>query len=200
MKIRLWSIQEEKRIDELASSGELVTTENKYSMEWEQEYQWMIKHMKDKISKPQVKDQYPIWAWYQYQNKSKRKPDLLESGYLPKGTRGIRIEFEKNSSEVLLSDFLLWHFPLSYKSIIAANADEYDKFVSKLKKLKLDKSSFMELPSRIQNEIRKSWLRIFDLDFEDETFTCKRDEKRIQACCWEVKNDEIIRIDKFRAR
>jgi len=58
----------------------------------------------------------------------------------------------------------------------------------------------MELPSRIQNEIRKSWLRIFDLDFEDDSFTCKSDEKRIQVCCWEIKNDDIIRIDKFIAR
>ena len=200
MKIKLWSIQEEHKIDEITSTGKLVCFENKLSKEWENEYRWMRRQMKKRIGKYEVKNQYPIWAWYQYQDINKRKPDLRRSGHLPSGINGIRIEFEKNKNEILLSDFILWHYPLSYKSIIAKNEIEHDKFELKLKKLKLDKATFEELPRQIQNEIKESWEKIFDIDFKDEYYTNKKDEKMIQACCWDIKEDEIIRIDKFNAR
>ena len=103
----------------------------------------MMNQMEKRIGKSEIDNQYPIWAWYQHQDISKRRPDLRKSGHLPIGTAGVRIEFEKNYQQVLLSDFVLWHFPLSYKSIIAENKTEYHKFESKLHQLKLDNACLL---------------------------------------------------------
>ena len=100
----------------------------------------------------------------------------------------------------MLSDFVLWHFPLSYKSIIAKNETEYHKFASKLTKLKLDKTEFEDLPLNIQLEIENSWQRIFDMKYDNKFYTHPKDEKMIQACCWEIKREEIVKIDKFTAK
>lgn len=200
MKLRLWSIQEESKLDEITSKGKLICTENKFSKEWDNEYRWMIKQMQNRIGNSEFESQYPIWAWYQYQNANHRRPDLRKTNHLPRGNKGIRIEFLKNKTEVILSDFILWHYPLSYKSIIANNKTELDKFESKLKQLNLDKTSLEELPKHLQNEIMKSWDKIFDMDFENEYYTNKKHDKIIQACCWNIKEHEIVKIDKFKAR
>ncbi len=200
MKLKLWTIQEENKIDEISSNGKLICTSNNYSKEWNKEYLWMVRQMKNRIGNPKVKEQYPIWAWYQHQDSNKPKTDLRKSGHLPSETKGIRIEFEKKENEVLLSDFVLWHFPLCYKSIIASNEQDANKFESKLKRLKLDKLNFAELPKKVQQEIEISWDRIFDMNFEKIYYAHPKNEKKIQACCWEIRAEEILKIDKFTAR
>lgn len=200
MKLQLWTIQEESKIHELSSSGRIICTKNDHSKEWENEYQWMANQMEKRIGKPDVKNQYPIWAWYQYKDKENKRADLRKSGHLPKGTKGIRIEFKKDINEVLLSDFVLWHYPLSYKTFIASDEKELIKFEGKLKQLELDKVNFSELPTEIRNEIIGSWDKIFDLKFEEKYYTNKIDKKMIQACCWEIREEEIVKIDKFIAR
>jgi len=198
--MRLWSIQEAIKLDEIRSTGKLICIENKYSLEWDNEYKWMGRQMNEKIGSPNNGNQYPIWAWYQYQDSKHMKPDLRKSVYLPSGTNGIRIEFEKDIESVLLSDFVLWHYPLGYKAIIANNEEECYAFALKLKALKLDKTKFKDLPDVIQDEIEISWQKIFDMNFENEYYTRPRRDKKIQACCWDIKEDEIRKIDQFKAR
>jgi len=198
--MRLWSIQEASKLDEIRSTGKLTCLGNKFSLEWDNEYKWMIKQMSEKIGSPTKNNQYPIWAWYQYQDSKHKKPDLRRSGHLPSGTNGIIIEFEKEIGNVLLSDFVLWHYPLSYKAIIAKNEEKCEEFELKLKTLKLDKTKFINLPKNIQREIEISWQRIFDMDFENEYYTHPKKEKMIQACCWEINEVEISKIDPFKAR
>jgi len=163
-KIKLWSIQHKDKLKELEANKFLICLENKYSKEWEKEYRWMANEMKNKIGLPKNKNQYPIWAWYQYHDSRHRKPDLRRGGHLPTGTEGIRIEFEKPSNEVLLSDFILWHTPLSYKSYIGKRQ------------------------------------RVFDMNFGDGDYADKKDEKMIQACCWQINENEIRKIEKFIAK
>lgn len=200
MKLRLWSIQEAFKLDEIKSSGKLICSENKYSLEWDKEYKWMIRQMNERIGFPKLRNQYPIWAWYQYEDSKHKKPDLRKSGHLPSGTNAIRIEFEKRIENVLLSDFILWHYPLSYKSIIAKNEEECEEFEARLKNMKLDKTEFNDLPIGIRNSIEISWQRVFDMDFDNEFYTHPKQDKKIQACCWDIKEQEIMRIDKFKAR
>ena len=139
MKTKLWSIQQIDKLEEINSTGRLVCMANTFSKEWDNEYRWMATQMMNRVGQPENKDQYPIWAWYQYRDSIKMKPDLRGSGFLPTGTKGIRIEFEKDKDELLLSDFELWHFPLSYKSYIPENEAEMNRFEDKLKEQSLDK-------------------------------------------------------------
>ena len=66
-------------------------------------YRWMAKQMDRRIESETVS--FPLWAWYQWDGVEKRKPDLRSSNHLPKGQRGVRIEFEQSDKGVLLSDF-----------------------------------------------------------------------------------------------
>lgn len=199
-KIKLWSIQHKDKLKELEANKFLICLENKYSKEWEKEYRWMANEMKNKIGLPKNKNQYPIWAWYQYHDSRHRKPDLRRGGHLPTGTEGIRIEFEKPSNEVLLSDFILWHTPLSYKSYIGKNEEDHEQFEKKLRELKIENVTFLNLPNRIRSEIEKSWQRVFDMNFGDGDYADKKDEKMIQACCWQINENEIRKIEKFIAK
>ena len=79
-----------------------------------------------------LKNIYPIWFWHQYKNSKSKRPDLRESGLLSKGTKGVLIEFEKPETEILLSDFNLWHFVLNYWHI--ANNEEQELEFNKLLK------------------------------------------------------------------
>lgn len=200
MKIRLWSIQTLDKIDIIKSTSKLLCLKNPSSIEWDEEYKWMIKQMEKRIGKSEFQGQYPIWAWYQYQDVYKKKPDLRKCGHLPSATNGIRIEFEKDINEVLLSDFVLWHYPLSYKSKIAESEIKHNKFELKLEKLRLSNAKIEDMPKEIQDEIINSWEKIFDIDFEVQYYTSKKNEKMIQACCWDIKESEIVNIDTFKAR
>ena len=53
-------------------------------------YNWMVKKMKDKGLQPPVGVDYPIWAWYQWEGKRKRR-DMRESGYEKRGEKIVQL-------------------------------------------------------------------------------------------------------------
>lgn len=199
-KIRLWSIQTIEAWDELNQKGFLVGSKQYVEQEYLEGYEWMRQKMIEKIGKPKSTSQYPLWAWYQHYDKSKKKPDLRKTGHLPKGVRGVRIEFTANQKDVLLSDFLLWDLPLFYKSFIGDTEKEYEEFDKIVEEKKLTDISFHEYPKHLKEKIINSWEKIFDLNFNDSYFTTTKENKMIQACFWELDLKQVIRIDKFIAR
>ena len=156
--------------------------------------------MRIRLGKSEFENQYPIWSWYQYLDSNRPKPDLRRSAHLPRGTKAIRIEFEKSPADVLLSDFVLWHYPLSYKAFIGDNRLDDNQFERNLKRLGLHKTEFAQLPEPIKTEIEMSWYKIFDMEFKDRYYTDAMPEKSIQACCWEIRKDEITKIRAFIAK
>ncbi len=200
MKIKLWTIQNQQKLDELEEKGYLISTTNHNSPEWEEEYKWMAKQMIINIGEPKKEEKYPIWSWYQHHDSNHRRPDLRRIAHLSRGTKGIRIEFLKDKKDVLLSDFELWHFPLCYKGYIGKNEKDSDRFEHLLKKQNLELELFEKLPIALKEEIEQSWQRVFDLNFNDKYQTSAFEENMIQACCWRINKEEIIKIDKFIAR
>jgi hypothetical protein len=156
--------------------------------------------MDEKIGKRPFPECYPVWAWYQYNDIKRQKPDLRCSGFLPKGARGVRVEITKSEKDVLLSDFMLWSFPFSYHSFIGQNEQASVEFDKMLERNGLDKIEFEKLPKDIQTKIIRSWDRVLDLDFDDPYHTTPRETKTIQASFWSLSVDEIIKVDEFVAR
>ena len=105
MKIKLWSIQDESGWNELQSKGILVGKEEFVDSDFKNAYDWMKVQMNKRIGLPKEKNQYPVWAWYQSINEKKKRPDLRESGYLPTGTIGYRIEIQKEQEGCLTIRF-----------------------------------------------------------------------------------------------
>jgi len=155
MKVKLWTILEEKGWQELQTKGVFKGKAEFVEPDFKEAYDWMKVQMKKRIGPPKSNDQYPVWAWYQYINEKKKRPDLRSTSFLPTGTKGYRVEIEKEEKDVLLSDFQLWDSPLSYKYFIANSESECLKFEAEMNQ-KFGTDSFSKLPVKIRAKIEKS--------------------------------------------
>lgn len=202
-KMTLWITQNIEWYNELLKKG-TINGERKYiNKNWEFSlygYHWLMGKMDERIGKRPFAECYPVWAWYQYDTSTKRKPDLRSRGFLPKGKKGVRLEIAKKESDVLLSDFHLWSFPFSYRSYIGKNEEESVAFDKQLEEKGLDRERFGKLPKNIRKEIIKSWDKVLDLDFDDPYHAYPKEKKTIQATFWTLSVDEIVKVDYFIAR
>ena len=162
-------------------------------------YRWMAKKMEHRIESESENTSLPLWAWYQWEGK-RRKPDLRFSAYLPKGQRGVRIEFEQSDKGVLLSDFELWHYVINYWYLPQTVADG-EVFEAELSEHNLSFFETKPLPVRAYHQrIEDSWDRIFDLDWAEEEIARPFDKKSIQATFWKLNFDQIRDVQSFTAR
>lgn len=163
-------------------------------------YEWMIEQARQRIGPTPAGCQSLIWAWYQWQDQSRRKPDLRFGAHLPKGTAGVRLELEVDDAQVLLSDFELWHHVLSYTYLPASEADD-EAFSAELEQRGLSVYTTRPLLDSVYHErIRQSWQRIFDLDWSDEYVARPRAQKSIQAVFWELHIEQVQHVQHFVAR
>ncbi len=112
MELTLYTIQTIPAWEILHNSGVLRAHPNFIDSDFIDAYRWIESQM-SKISTKPVGTNHLIWSWYRY-NEKKNRPDLRYSGYLPRGTDGVLIEFKVDSSEVLLTDFMDWHVILTH--------------------------------------------------------------------------------------
>jgi hypothetical protein len=142
---------------------------------------------------------WPIWGWQQCHSDRRRMPDLRCSGFLPRGAKGVRLCIEKDESEILLSDFVLWTHVLG-NWYVPTSLSDMDRF--ELKYGKKISSTFSQKTnlSRKHNEIKKSWERIFILDWQEIDISSPRNEKAIQATFFELALEDVKRVDFFVAR
>lgn len=204
--MKLWSIQPLCWYEKLLSEGIIFGEEKeiefiKDDVDFMNAYHWMISQMESKIGKRPFGNAYPIWAWFQYENINRRKPDLRRSGFLEKGNRGVRIEFEKDEREILLSDFSLWHHPLNFWHIADDEAED-DRFDAFLKNENIDilNLNSENAPLHIKEKIENSWEKILDMNYSPEYTALPFENKSIQATFWSLSLDEIKKIDYFIAR
>jgi hypothetical protein len=167
---------------------------------WDSPYQWMIRQMEQRIAPPSTPGAYPVWAWLQWENAKRPKPDLRAGGHLPKCESGVRIEFECPGSFALLSDFDLWHFVLNYWYLPESEV-EGDEFEAQLAERGFSFFETKPLPNRVYHDtIVASWDKIFDLDWSESEIAMPRSEKSIQATVWELNADQVRNHDYFMAR
>ncbi len=168
-------------------------------VEFRQAYDWLVVQMEKRISPKPFENALPVWAWCHYLNADKKRPDLRGSGFLLKGQKGVRIEFRKKRSEVLLSDFDLWHCVLNY-FYIADNEKEDAEFDTLLNKLGLKFTERENAPTEIHEMITKSWEKVLDMNYSSEYSVSSFEKKSIQATFWSLSVGEIVKVDKFTAR
>lgn len=197
----LWSIQSAKAWKELQSSG-ILHSNARYALDgFAPAYEWMGEQMDKRlpVQRPAA-DALPLWAWYQYNGAQKRKPDLRRAGHLPHGERGVRIEFEIDDNLVLLSDFDLWHYVLNYW-YLPVSTDRAEDFETRLARLGLSFYTTKPLSNPVlDEEIKASWNRIFDLEWAEADISAPRAQKSIQATFWELPLQSVSQADEFVAR
>ncbi|MFA5313361.1 MAG: DUF3841 domain-containing protein [Methanomassiliicoccales archaeon] len=206
-KVPLWTIQTAHVYSQLLRDGFIVGP-TKYDYEHDpyfvsdkasalfiKPYMWLSEYMVRNIGLPPNYDpkntQFPLWAWFQYEDHKHKKPDLRSRAHLPKGTDGVRIKFLADPSTVLLSDFDNWHYVLSnwYLGQNKKQDDDFDRRFSKA----TQKGDQTEI--KACNEIiRESWSRIFIKD------TTKKLKAHIQATFWKIEWGQVVQVTKFTAR
>lgn len=177
----LWTIQQQGAWQTAQRRGVLRSDARHQADVFREPYAWLRREMHRRIGPPPRGVQSPVWAWLQYENGSRRRPDLRRSAHLPSGSHGVLIEFSAPEDQVLLSDFELWHYVLNRWYLPQTPAEvEHD----------------------VAGEARmeRSWQRIFDLDWSLEDVAVPRPEKSIQGTLWQVPLGDVRSVTPFRAR
>lgn len=189
--MRLWTIQPEEVYEILKKDGIFTCNQELavYGEDFKTPYAWMTKKMDErKIPHPNNLT-LPIWAWHT-RNWKHKKPDLREAAYDKRGTKAVLLEVEIPDKEVLLSDYDEWHFVLNNSWIDdSENEEEWEELHEK----------FDKLPFTEREKLKKeSWNKIFDVTpFESEWRTKGR---YIQACFWELKLENVKKVQHFVCR
>lgn len=197
----LWTIQTQEAWREFRSSGVLRTTADRITEEsLSSPYGWIVHQMRERVGSPPSERAYPVWAWLQWENARRARPDLRAGGHLAKGERGVRIEFECRDSDVLLSDFDLWHYVLNYWYLPESVA-EGDQFEAQLAERGLSFFEAKPLRNRKYHErVVASWDKILDLDWTGDELALPRPAKSIQGTTWEVNMEQVRALTFFRSR
>lgn len=183
--MQLWTIQTEGWFEDLKSNHKKCASYTRVWHDFRPHYKWMAQQMAYRIGTNPV--QCPTFAWYKF-FEAHRRPDLRWNGHLPRGTPGVRVELEVDETQVLLSQFEMWHAVLN-QHYLAENAKD-DQEHEELLNAGRFTGKMME----------NSWNRIFDLKFGDWQSWGKRSERAIQSCIESVSVEQIRKVDHFIAR
>ena len=201
----IWSILTQQAWEELQQKGRLRGTAHYADKDFAGPYAWMARQMERRLTTPRPsKNSMPVWGWRQWWG-DRRRPDLRASGYLSKGTPGVRVELRVEDDRVLLSDFELWHYVLNYW-YLPRTVKDGEAFEKKLARagLSLIGCSHQKPLSHatLRREIEKSWERIFDLSWNDpgNKIVHSSKDRSIQGTMWELLLEDVVEIKEFTAK
>ncbi len=196
----LWMIQEESVWETWQKRGVIRADGRRIDRDVRQAYRWMTRQMEQRIGPRPAGVNYPVWAWSQCEDARRPRPDLRSSDLLPPGCRGVRVEFETDESNVLLSDFELWHYVLNYWYLGRSWAD-CRRFERRVRASGFDAYARDDRQtSPLASTVEESWERIFDLNWSQRSMASPRHEKSIQATLWEISLEAVSRVRHFVSR
>ena len=201
--MKLWTIQHHDAYKLLIKNGILNIGEDNIldNCNYKFAYDWMAVELNKKDCRPKGL-RYPIWAWYQWEGKRKKR-DMRESGFSKRGDPMVQLEIEIPEEKVLLSDFDVYHMILN-NGFIFPTVEEVEAFESLYKSqgIKYGDGKFDTLQEEKLEAVKRlivdSWAGIFDLTKEDDNWLYgKNEDKSIQAVFWELREDQIIWTREF---
>lgn len=192
--MRLWTMQPVEAYDILMRDGVFKCDPEKVcEPSFLDRYAWMNEKLNEKDTRPEDIE-YPIWAWYRFNGKEK-KPDLRHSCYGTRGDKMVCMEIEIPDEKVLLSDFDLWHFVLNdwwldnelFKD--GYTEEDYDQNQEWFKALNDEEKRL---------EKTKSWEMILNIESFESDWIARGEY--VQAVFWELKREDIRKVQFFTAR
>lgn len=189
-KMKLWTIQPMKVLEIIEKEGVFHCNpkSEEFSYDFTEAYLWICKKMDEKFSRPESCT-FPIWAWHT-RNWKHKKPDLRNVGLGYKGQEYACIELEIPDEKVLLSDYILWHYVLNDSWIDdSTNEQEWEE----------QNEWFDSLPVKEKEKLKiESWNKIINpKTFENDWVSIG---KFIQATFWEIRKENVKKVQKFVAR
>lgn len=156
-----------------------------------QSYNWLKEKMLEKGVFYKQYNQHIIWAWKQwYGNKS--KPDKrYASVFSFYNEPFVMMELNIDSSRVLLTDYDAWHFVLNYWYL--GKEEESEAFSEKFNYYK--EKPLLNLEA--DQEIKKSWEQIFDLENVRTLLEYPREQQCVQATFFEIFLNDVKKVYYF---
>ena len=191
--LQLWSIQKPAVWEALRTRGEFRANGARVRSAWRHAYGWMCTQMERRLGRSTTPGQMPLWAWQYWGGTDRPRPDLRRRAHLPRGSRGVRLELKLPPGRVLLSDFELWHYVINGWYLPANRADEQ----------RFEQAATLGLPPHRQQagQIETSWERIFELEVaRSPYYTAPPSKRSVQAVFWELRVEDVVKVDEFVAR
>jgi hypothetical protein len=197
--MRLWTILGQPAWEVLNERGSLVCDDETLGdQEFLPAYRWMMSQMQDRIGPPPPGAQLPLWAWQRYDGR--RLKPIARRDWAPRGVKLWRVEFHVPDEQVLLSDFILWHFVLN-GSFLPNTRGEHDAYFAEFDPDGgLGFQPTKDWLARKDAVIEASWSGIFDLDWYRPYVNSPPHQQRIQACFWRLDQHQIRRVDTCISR
>lgn len=195
--MRLWSIQAHAAYEAWDQRRPFRASRRHAIPELVGAYRWMADQLRDRVGPSPIEDALPLWAWRQAHDATRLRPDLRGSGFLPRGTPGVRLELELAEDRVLLSDFQKWHCVLN-DTFVPVDLAEVEAFEARL--MEAGVSATGPYPEPFRTEVTRSWQRIFDIDAPASDAWEPPAERQIQAVFWELRAADVRAVQPFVAR
>ena len=197
--MKLVTIQTKSAFEELLKKGYLVANANfinkkKYGIP----YGYIVSHMQNIENKFGV--EYPLWAWVKYGAFSCPPKNKLLNFFPKDSDEIVRITFEKDNKDVLVTDYIKYHFLLTneYLPLSLEDKEYFDSFMARCNVSKEDLLAFIRRDKyesyrtdktfcMVNKKIQESYIDIFNLD-----------SKYLQGTVWNISKDEIRKVEIIR--
>ena len=180
--IEVWNLIQYRGVYRCDSSKSTMV-----NMGFDEAYKWIALQMEKRVGPPPEGVKFPVWAWY-IQNGKHKKPDLRIKRWLygPGDEDYTCIELEIPDSQVLLSDFDVWHLILD-NWFISETEDEENQ---------LEKYYETLSPESQKAFLYKNWERVLDISPLNNNWIIRGE--CIQATFWELRKEMIRDVKFFR--
>ena len=148
-------------------------------------YRWLVEQMEIKIGPRPEGVTWPVWAWYMHRNRKGRLDLRREENWCDEPS--VCIECEIPDDQVVLSDFIAWHFVLNRSSCL------FEQELDEALDLVIERSSD-EVAQRLKEA---TWPNIFDL-FERPDNRWMGEVEDIQATFWELRREQVLSVRPCR--
>ena len=123
-KMKLVTIQTKSAYNKLLTQGYLITdTEFVNVPKYGVPYGYIVDNMANISNKYNA--EYPLWAWVQYGKKISPPTNKLLGFFPSEDDEIVKITFHKNDNEVLVSDYIKYHFMLTNEYLPTDIMDKY---------------------------------------------------------------------------
>lgn len=198
--MRLWSLQDEAVVATLERNGVVRSSAAWTDPAFLTAYAWMRGQMTERISPPPAPDLSPMWAWVQWRSARQKKPHLGSKAHFPSGTQAVRLTLEVDPFEALLSDFHAWHCVLNRYPLHLSQAEDEDFDARLISAGGSWTQRTDSLPAPLEAEMQTTWERIFDFTLESDYAFHPLSERSLQACLWEIRLENVVKLERFIAR
>lgn len=176
--------------------GVLRATRAHQDDSWPEAYAWIERQLIKRVGPPPQEDAAPLWGWFQCHDASRKRPDLRAVRHWYQPAEYVLIECELPEEGVMLSDYEAWHIILNggYVRINEEDENEYREL-----RRQCDQTPSDSLGDKLRRRFYSSWDRVIDMEELTEDDWVPMEKRSIQACFWELRQEQIDSVKHFRA-